>query len=183
MSKALPRAPSESSSDLDGLEELGDDAIIAQQTEAHLPQKRAVVSDEARSVVISEALPPAHRALKRYRLDRGEPTLVIRDRSELEAFRRKVLEDRRHRGAQQRGPYLWAGLALVAFAMGGLLMLVLTRGEHAGVDESTQPPAATHLRVDSVVSQHAKPAARTEREAAPPQVKLEELPVERPRRR
>jgi len=183
VSRPEPRAPSARSPNLEDLEELGDDAIIAQQTEAHLPQKRIVVADEERSVVIAEQ--PAPRPLRSYRVERGEPTLVIRDRNALDAFRRKLAEKRRHHKSKRHAPYVWAGLALAAFAMGGLLTLVLMRNESPNAVETElgSQVAAPAKRVDQVASEPAPRAAAPVREAAPPQVKLEELPVERSRRR
>lgn len=183
VSRPEPREPRLRSPNLEELEELGDDAIIAQQTEAHLPQKRIVVADESRSVVISEEA-PASRPLRKYRVERGEPTLVIRDRNSLEDFRKKLAEKQRKYRNKRRAPYLWAGVALAAFAMGGVLTLVLMRGEDTA-PLGTQFGAArmaTASRVERIAPQPPKAAPR-EVEEAPPQVKLEELPVERPRRR
>lgn len=180
---------------IEGVVELGDEAIIAQESEPHLPQKRAGIQDEPHSIVISDRQ-PAVRQTPAYRAERAEPTLVIRDRRELEEMRRKVLEERQQRAhASQppaapapRGPYLWAGLAVAAFAAGGVLTFFLVRGTDSAPAElpaaaglaTTHPHAAALSRASSVRNSPAREGA----EEPTPQVKLEELPLEKkPRRR
>jgi len=165
--------------ELDQIEELGDEAIIAQQTEAHLPQKRAQVQDESRSVVISDAPVSSSRRPPPYRAERAEATLVMRDRRDLDAMRRRLMERRNAGGI---APYVWVGLAIAAFAAGGLVTLLLVRGgapsQLTQSAEASLPPVSEHQR--SV----ANPTVRKEpSEPVTPQVTLEELPLEKPKRR
>src|SRR5436190_1184826 len=51
---ASPGSDPPGEDELEQLEELGDDAIIAQQQGAHVPKPRAQVTEEARSIVISD---------------------------------------------------------------------------------------------------------------------------------
>lgn len=164
----------------DDLEELGDEAIIAQQTEAHLPQKRANVHDDSRSIVISEDPAPSSRWPEPYRAERSEATVVVRDRRELEAMRLKAVSGTRRPGGA--GPYVWAGLAIAAFAAGGLVTLLLVRSSapdtlQESVGQAVQEPAR-HPRLGS-----AMPEKAAQDEPVTPQVQLEELPLEKPRRR
>lgn len=174
---------------VEGVVELGDEAIIAQQTQAHLPQKRAGIQHEPPSIVISDDRPVV-RHTPAYRAERAEPTLVIRDRRELEEMRRKVLEERQQPAQSSRPaaliaprtPYLWAGLAVLAFAAGGVLTFFLVRG----ADSAPTPlPAAgvattqSHAAALSRASRVQKSPARERSEEPTPQVKLEELPLEK----
>lgn len=161
------------------LEELENEAILAHETSAHLPQKRAQVTEEARSIVISEPNATAHRPFK---ADRGEPTMVV-DRKELEAARRKILE-RRRRGSGRRRGLMWVALAAAAFVGGGLLVFLTTRAPGQPTLFAHAAPAlgATHEQAPSTASS-AGLAAQAEVERMPPKVSLEELPLERPGRR
>ncbi|HEX7451573.1 MAG TPA: hypothetical protein VF294_04780, partial [Polyangiaceae bacterium] len=94
---------------LDDLEELGDDAIIAQQTEAHAPRPRANVSEESRSVVITDQ--PQQRDTERPRgagfpvRGTAEPTLVIRDRRALDELRREIVQRQAKKRRSSRALY------------------------------------------------------------------------------
>jgi hypothetical protein len=114
------RLPSESE-----LEELGDEVIIAQETSAHAPQRRANITTDHPSVVISEP-PPAHpsKGLPTYRTrrDRTEQTVVIRDRKQLEKIRREMTRQHKKKsGVERRTVYLVAVAALASLAMGTLI--------------------------------------------------------------
>jgi hypothetical protein len=108
---------------IDDLEELGDEAIISQQTAAHAPQPRVNVSEEARSVVITEHPPdplPARKAS-------AEATLVIRDRRALDEMRQKIVRRQQEKQANRRNAlYLWSALGLAAFILGGIVAFLAT---------------------------------------------------------
>jgi len=116
--------------ELEELEELGDEAIIAQQTAAHAPQPRTNVAEESRSVVITEPPPGAPPTRK----SNSEATLVIRDRRALDEMRQKILRRQQERQAQRRHSlYLWSALGLVAFVLGGIVAFLAT-------DTRPEPP-------------------------------------------
>ncbi|HEX2672629.1 MAG TPA: hypothetical protein VHM25_17220 [Polyangiaceae bacterium] len=118
---------------IDELEELGDDAIISQQTAAHAPQPRANVSEEARSVVITEHPPDPQPARK----SSAEATLVIRDRRALDEMRQKLLLRQQENRANRRNAlYLWSALGLAAFILGGIVAFLAT---------DTQPVAPVEI--------------------------------------
>lgn len=160
--------------DIEQLEELGDDAIIAQQQGAHAPAPRAQVTEEARSVVISDHPPlgagvaaPAERARKR-RSERTEKTVVIRDRRQIEELRREMAKRKVQHVAppSTKGLLLWVIVGLAAFVTGGLVALLATREE--ANDVAPIPPVASQ----------ALPAAPTPSAAEPPSVSIDELPIE-----
>ena len=127
------RSPHERESDeLEHLEELGDDAIISQQTGLHLPKPRANVSEESRSVVITDH-PPERRDTEPRRVaprrSSAEATLVIRDRRALEEMRAQFHRDRAKKADSRRGLYVWAALGVVAFLLGGIVAFVATSTE------------------------------------------------------
>jgi len=120
------------------LEELGDDAIVAQQAAVHSPQPRAQIAVETRSVVIADQgtgnpsqLGPASadgvptRQLLPYMASSAEPTLVIRDRKLLKALSatgpRAIRSGKASRMAKVA---IWGGAGVLAFALGGLLALL-----------------------------------------------------------
>lgn len=108
---------------LDDIEELGDEAIISQQTAAHAPRPRAIVSEESRSVVITEHPPEPQPARK----SSAEATLVIRDRRALDDMRHKILRRQQETRANRRNAlYLWSALGLVAFVLGGIVAFLAT---------------------------------------------------------
>jgi hypothetical protein len=108
---------------LDEIEELGDEAIISQQTAAHAPQPRANVSEESRSVVITEHPPNPQPGRK----SSAEATLVIRDRRALDEMRQKILRRQQENQANRRNAlYLWSALGLVAFVLGGIVAFLAT---------------------------------------------------------
>lgn len=159
------------------LEELGAEAIVAQQTSAHLPQPRAQVTEEQRSVVIAEQ-PVA--AAKPYRNDRGEKTIVIRDRRELDLARQKLVE-RQRRTPRARGVfYAVLALAVVAGIAVGIFGVAAWRGTTPRfmgalplggqrATASTPPASSAHIAPKD--------------EPAPRAVRVDELPVERKQRR
>ena len=169
---------------LDDLEELGDDAIIAQQTEAHAPRPRANVSEESRSVVITDhpqrrdtepprgtGIPPRSSA---------EATLVIRDRRALDELRRDIVQRQAKKRRGKRGLYMWGGLGLAAFVLGGIVAFLATDSRSDMAQAETNPsgrveaqPANPHAADTPQVSNPVAPPAD-----APRAVRLDDLPVE-----
>jgi len=120
------RLPQSELAAIDQIEELGDEAIISQQTAAHAPQPRANVSEEARSVVITEH-PPARPDVEPPRKSTTEATLVIRDRRALDDMRQKILRRQQEKRAHSRKAlYLWGALGLAAFVLGGIVAFLAT---------------------------------------------------------
>jgi len=177
----LPRAE-----ELEQLEELGDDAIIAQQQGAHVPKPRVQVTEEARSIVISEhpgagagagprpgSKPPSAPKIPtdpsaKKRSDRTEKTVVIRDRRQIEELRREMAKRRPvPQPAPTKGLLLWVIVGVAAFLTGGLVALFATR-------EDSSAAAAPAPAVSVAPQPSAAPAAPTE----PPSVSIDELPIE-----
>lgn len=119
---------------IDQIEELGDDAIISQQTAAHAPQPRTNVAEEPRSVVITEH-PPADPP----RRSSTEATLVIRDRRALDEMRQKIMRRQQEKRAHsRRAIYLWSALGVAAFVLGGIVAFLATDTRVEAPSESTQ---------------------------------------------
>lgn len=180
-SRPPPRSiPSEQPERLDELEELGDDAIIAQQAVVHAPRPRANVAEESRSVVITDHHRSGSEPPRAPRKSSGEATLVIRDRRALDDLRSQIERGRNKANQRRRPLYWWGALGLAAFVLGGVVAFLATDGRAEG--QTAVVPAAT-ARVEAqaqlgprVVSppDHAEPAT--------PSVRLDELPVEPPRK-
>lgn len=130
---------------LEDLEELGDDAIISQQTGLHLPRPRANVSEESRSVVITDH-PPERRDTEPRRVaprrSSAEATLVIRDRRALEDMRSQFRRARAKKLNGRRGLYLWGALGVAAFVLGGVVAFLATSSEPASPEEPPSVPAS-----------------------------------------
>ncbi|HEY3252658.1 MAG TPA: hypothetical protein VGJ91_01880 [Polyangiaceae bacterium] len=120
--------------DINEIEELGDEAIIAQQTAAHALQPRANVSEEARSVVITEhpRNPPPRSS--------AEATVVIRDRRALDEMRAKIVRQQQQK-AGHNALYLWGALGLAAFVLGGIVAFLATETHSDSSSNGIQPPA------------------------------------------
>ena len=188
MSRVPPRASGGSdlpeAEELEQLEELGDDAIIAQQQGAHVPKPRVQVTEEARSIVISEHPAPGFNAPSapkipvkpesRKRSERTEKTVVIRDRRQLEELRREMAKRKPvaapSPSQRQGGLMLWVIVGVAAFLTGGLVALFATRDE-ADVPAATPPV---------VSAQGAAPAPSVAPVAPPepPSVSIDQLPIE-----
>lgn len=134
----------------DDLEELSQDAIIAQEAGVHAPQRRVHVTTDAPTVVISEppprsgqpssTVPPAKR--------RGEQTVVIRDRRALEDMRRAIRQRRHEPGRIPAKTYFLLGAAvLVSLALGTLLAVVVerTQGSVPAIQEARQKPSRAEV--------------------------------------
>ena len=167
--------------EVEQLEELGDDAIIAHQQGAHAPKPRAQVTEEARSVVISDhppvgsnpppATPAVGQRSPRRRSERTEKTVVIRDRRQVEQLRRQAAQrSTSSRPPESDGPGLWIWIAVgvAAFVMGGLAALLATRDDEPASTPAPVPSSAPFGLASSA------PAAPSE----PPKVSIDELPVE-----
>jgi hypothetical protein len=186
VSRVPPQAPGGLShpgeAELEHLEELGDDAIIAQQQAAHAPAPRAQVTEEARSVVISDhpaagSNPPSapkipSQASGKKRSERTEKTVVIRDRRQVEELRRQMAAHKAQRAAAppaaNGGVLLWVIVGVAAFLTGGLVALFATRGDASST-------AAAKPVVSSLPLPSAAPVVAT---AEPPTVSIDELPTE-----
>jgi hypothetical protein len=166
--------------ELEELEELGDEAIIAQQTAAHALQPRANVAEESRSVVITEhaerrdSQPPRNPPPR----SSAEATLVIRDRRALDEMRQKIVRRQQQKQAHgRRTLYLWGALGLAAFLLGGIVAFLATEtdSESQATDNQAQ---ATRGAAALPAQPLTKPAASGS--VSPPHaVRLDELPVER----
>jgi hypothetical protein len=178
-----PQAGLDETESLDDLEELGDDAIIAQQTAAHAPQPRAIVSEESRSVVISDhppirdTQPPRSATFPR---STGEPTLIIRDRRALDEMRQQIVERQvRNKSRRSRSIYVWGALGLAAFVLGGIVAFLATDTRSDAPLPSADSPA-TPSRVEAQIqSPSTANAARPAATAAAQAVRLDDLPVEK----
>ncbi len=175
---------------LEDLEELGDDAIIAQQTAAHAPRPRANVSEESRSVVITDhpqrrdTEPPRAAFRERAALPRSsaEPTLVIRDRRALDELRTDIERRRQQRGKGLRPIYLWGALGVAAFVLGGIVAFLATDGHSdAQPDASNAPVAGGRIEAQMATPRAPIATVQSKPEPAPtPAVRLDDLPVEPP---
>jgi hypothetical protein len=157
----------------DGLEELGDEVIIAQESGAHAPQRRAQVTTDHPTVVISE--PPAGEGRKRpgtlkTRRERTEKTVVIRDRKQLDKMRRAISERHRKPRVEARTVYLLGAAALASLALGTLIAAIVDATAGATTTSSSlereaapEPPApsvrgsAPAIDLDALPDPPAKP--------------------------
>jgi hypothetical protein len=181
-----PQAPLPSAHDADdALDELSDDAIVAQQTAAsvHAPQPRAKVDVQEPSVVIAE--PDAAPAPGPRRRGSADKTLVIRDRRTVEEVRRRIkVENERYlRKKRLTSLAIWMVAGVLAFGMGGLLALFATAddtdteaqaaGSAAAASAIVEPPAAVNqAEVLDLDDQRVRSADDAEA------VELDQLPVE-----
>ncbi|HKO53317.1 MAG TPA: hypothetical protein VJV79_36665 [Polyangiaceae bacterium] len=158
------------------LEELGDDAIISQQTAAHALQPRANVAEESRSVVITEH--PARRDSQPPRRSSAEATLVIRDRRALDEMRQKIVRRQKQKEAHgRRALYLWGALGLAAFVLGGIVAFLATDTRLESPSAGTEAPPA--LGNAQSVPTSTPPTPNGAPASQPHAVRLDDLPVER----
>ncbi|MEI9954617.1 MAG: hypothetical protein WDO74_38015 [Pseudomonadota bacterium] len=177
---AHERQPGDSEEEL---EELGDEAIISQQTAPHAPKPRANVSEESRSVVITEH--PERRdsdsPRKAAPKSSAEATLVIRDRRALDEMRQKIVRRQQQKKARARNAlYLWGALGLAAFVLGGVVAFLATDTHPESQTADNQTPATrgeAPVALPSTLA--AKPALNSSAASPPPAVRLDDLPVER----
>jgi hypothetical protein len=181
VSRVTPNASASDSTssaenELEKLEELSDDAIVAHQQGAHMPQPRAQITEEARSVVISDHRLPGSdppRSQERRSRPRGrertEKTVVIRSRRQVEDLRRAVAQYGKHAAKGRRSSLaLWVIVGLAAFLGGGLVALFAIPGKK---QVAPAPPAPA-------LSETPPPSAATAPSAEPPSVSIDELPIE-----
>jgi hypothetical protein len=117
--------PSRLPSSDDGLEELGDEVIIAQETEAHSPQPRVQVATDQPSIMISEPQ-GGHRKRMPTLRTRNEKTVIIRDRKQLEQMRRAVHKQKKAKPAIEPRTLYWLGAAaLASLALGTLIAFIV----------------------------------------------------------
>lgn len=162
-----PRAPSD-----DELEELSDEVILAQESAVHTPQRRANVTTDHPSVVISEDS-TQRRRLPTMRARRTEKTVVIRDRRKLDQMRQAISErqelKRKPPLVEKRTLYLLAAAAVGSLVVGSLI---------AAFVDSRKPD------LEPVLSASAAPPPRA---SATVQhidtVELDSLPLDKSRRR
>jgi hypothetical protein len=178
--ESRPAAPPE----YDVLEELGDDAIIAQQAAVHSPQPRAQVAIESRSIVIAEERPeppkPSStegeptRELLPYAVSSVDPTVVIRDRKFINSL---GPGPKKQKTSSVTKIAIWGGAGLVAFAIGGVLAVLTARRptepavdgalQHSGlgVQESEPLPALGEPSLSGVAAEQPS-APQIQQEAA-----------------
>jgi len=163
---------------------LGDDAIIAQQTEAHAPRPRANVSEESRSVVITDQ--PQRRDTEPPRgtgfpvRGTGEPTLVIRDRRALDELRREIVQRQAKKRRSSRALYMWGGLGLVAFVLGGIVAFLATDSRSDAAQANNSQSGRAEGQVANSLASDVVPVVKPAAAAAdaPRAVRLDDLPVE-----
>ena len=141
-----------------------------------MPQPRAQVTEEARSIVISDqssptsSAPPASQERKsRRRSERTEKTVVIRSRRQIEELQRAMAQHRpQAAGRPKRGLLLWVIVGLAAFLAGGLVALFATSAKQRALPASPAP----------ALSETAQPVAPPTDSVEPPSVSIDELPIE-----
>jgi hypothetical protein len=174
-----PGSDPPSAEELEQLEELGDDAIVAQQLGAHAPKPRVQVVEEARSIVISEhppgratpapeaQAPAGDKAPKKKRSERTEKTVVIRDRRQIDDLRRHIAKvSSSAPPPPSQGILLWVIVGVAAFLLGGVVALFATREEAPAQVAPTPSAQATVGLVGSA-------------SAEPPPVSIDALPIEK----
>jgi hypothetical protein len=161
--------------ELEKLEELGDDAIVAHQQGAHVPKPRAQVTEEARSIVISDQSSPGNDApapperRSRRRSERTEKTVVIRSRRQIDELRRAMAKHKPPGASPaKRGLLLWVIVGLAAFLAGGLVALFATPAKRSAPTAAPVP----------VASDTAQTPIAPSASAEPPSVSIDELPIE-----
>jgi hypothetical protein len=167
---------------LEDLEELGDEAIIAQQTAAHALKPRANVSEESRSVVITEhpAREGAELSGNLPAKSSAEATVVIRDRRALDEMRQKIVRRQQQKAKQAHSAFfLWGALGLAAFVLGGIVAYLATDMHSDSQSASGQAPAG---RADGQMQGPTAPRASAPPKTAPHAVRLDDLPVESARK-
>ena len=135
-------------SDDEPLEEIEDDAIVAQQAAAHAPAPRVPIAQDARTIVVDEGAAPAGdttrlRAIPRRPMD---PTLVVR------AVRPPVFHAAPPslpmpappaRGTPSWLPWvIWVCAGVVALLLAGVLALVANRRDAQPTVQPAPPPSA-----------------------------------------
>jgi hypothetical protein len=165
-----PRAPRD-----EELEELSDDVILAQESAVHAPQRRANVTTDHPTVVISEPAAGERRRQPTVRTRRGanEKTVVIRDRRKLDKMRQALSEredpKRKPRLIETRTLYLLAGAAVGSLVVGSLIAALVDSRQN-----DLKPTTSAAVAPPPAASSDAKPKIDT--------VDLDSLPVDKSRR-
>lgn len=122
------------------LEELDDDAIVAQQATAHSPAPRVQVTDEARTIVVAEAPADAGDTARVPRLEAGrnDPTMVLRAVRQPLPVRGPVAVAPRRAWPTWLPWLIWGFAGLIAFGFGAFLALMMAKK-----DAPPTPPAVT----------------------------------------
>lgn len=140
------------------------------------------VAEESRSIVITEHPAPQPRRTEPPRRSSGEATLVIRDRRALDELRQNILQHKGRKRGNRRSLYLWGGLGVVAFVLGGVVAALAT--DAADAADASQPAAPSASAPQLALT--TKPTPAPPRVATPEPtraVRLDDLPVEPPRKR
>jgi len=188
-----PADPQPAHPDGEVLDELGDDAIVAQQSTPHAPQPRVQVAQEARSVVIADDAerpndPRLDQQFPKF-TSSNEPTVVIRDRRALKQLKKLSYPP----APSQAGPRwvtaaIWFAAAVLALGSGAVLALLM-RTRASPVQQIEPPPVVAEARPAQPV---AKPALSLAPVPPPPapsnepidldeqHVSASELPIEQP---
>ncbi len=147
----------------DGLEELGDEVIIAQETEAHSPQPRVQVATDHPSIMISEPQ-TGHRKRMPTLRTRHEKTVVIRDRKQLEQMRRAIHKQKAKPAISPRVLFLLAAAALASLALGTLVAFIVDARSAAlpaavphTAETVTVPRTGTGAPIEEVTPSSARP--------------------------
>jgi hypothetical protein len=134
-----PQRPYGSPPEVEELEELGDDAIVAQQSAAHSPQPRVQVAIDQPSVMVAEhpAEPDPSEVTATRQMNAlpgsADPTMLIR-RPTYPAVSAPASQ------ASWLPWVIWGIAGLLAFAFGGLLALLSARsGSEAAPSGEAQP--------------------------------------------
>jgi hypothetical protein len=187
-SHPVPGAPA----DEEVLDELGDDAIVAQQAAIHALQPRAQVDMEARTIVVAEEPPeldPSEvmetRQLPQYGFG-AEPTTAARraaSRAPTMVLRRvESFPPPKRRNWMVIG--IWVAAGVVAFGFGGVLAALTARGSDSSASATPAaalpPPAPTRT---APPPKSAPPPAKAPDQSQPPQddteaITASDLPVE-----
>jgi len=134
-----------------------------------VPKPRAQVTEESRSIVISDQAVPSGLKAERKSRGRTEKTVVIRSRRQVEDLRRAVAQyGQRATKSPRRGVWLWVIVGLAAFLAGGLVALFATSGK-------APPPAPSAA---PIVSELPPLTAAPAESVEPPSVSIDELPIE-----
>lgn len=175
------------------LDELGDDAIVAQQA-VHAPRRAVELEVEARTIVVADdptALDPSEvmetRQLPQYGAG-ADPTQVARRAAAraptMVLPRVSVTPPRKKRNWVVIG--IWIAAGVVAFGFGGVLAAITARGGGDGKGSATAPPPPPPATAAATAAPASAPEPEpTQQPAAEPVEALSasELPVERSKRR
>ncbi len=166
------------------LDELDEEAIVAQQSAAHAPQRRAQIKVESRSVVVADDDAEATRQLQVYTEGTSDPTVVVRDR-ERRALEQALDELPALRPARKSWVTfaIWGGAGLVALGLGVILGLrgaepVTVKQTSVSSTPAAAPvpaPAETHAAAQSAADATPAPSEST---ASEPALAPDQLPVE-----